>query len=182
MRYLRAGGFLALALMLVPLIWQGYEELDVLIDNPGGVCIIDGDLARSAAVAYPLDSEDARPSGNGVALGKGPAGGCELATANAAAYWQVGGAVYRTGHVDADVGLDTVPFPPAEWDWDLTLSWAPPLMTLEPYSWATRFLAPTMGLMPVASLACAIVLALRAYLGRDVMEEVDEDVEVEDYD
>ena len=180
MRYLKAFGFLALALMLVPMMWQGYEELDGLIDNPGGVCIIDGDLARRVATAYPVAD-----NAQGIPLVKGPNGSCQLENRPSQTYshWRVDGDQHAEGY-GGGAALANAPFPPLEWEWDVALSWASPLQTLQPYGWAARFLAPTMGLMPLACIVCGLALALRAFMGRDVLEDDDDDIfeAVEDYD
>ena len=175
MRYMRAAGMIALALLLIPMIWDGYSSLP---DDAGPGCIIDGDVGRRVEHVYLITSETPVPEpteGQTFALQEGYGGACRLGRQPGASqmanrwWWQADGQVYKEGY---DVDLSQQNFPPEEWDWEITLTWTAGLMTLDGSGWGGRILKVTLPIIPFASIMAALAVAARE-LSRGPVEDGD---------
>lgn len=168
MSYLRAAGMLALALLLVPLIWQGYSDLGSIIDGGGGRCVLDGDPSRPAGMAT--------LSGTDYEFQEGSAGYCALDLASdldvyANTTWTLDGEDYQAKYAATFGDGDRLNFPPLAWDWPVTLTWQPELQTLAQFGWGRYLVTPTLGLMPALVLICALAMAVRELATADEDEE-----------
>ncbi len=173
MTHFRAAGLLALGLLLLPLVWTGYADLSDALAAPGaaragGVCVIDG--AQPVEHVYLLARQNATPNPNArTELVEGYNGYCKLATPPPAhanrSWWMVSVQRLQEGY-DADLVAGGQNFPPLEWEWPITLTWAGESRSLAPGRWSTRLLAQMLQVAPVLSLFAMIALPLREYVQR----------------
>ncbi len=160
MHHLKAGGILAIALMLVPFMWNGYQELSDLRDASGPACIVDGDVGRRiGTVAQP---------GRLLAVGQRSDGRCQLgASFDSGVTWSVDGTDYTqtTNYTAGD------PFPAAAWNWPITLTWhGNSLRTLGASGWVGQAYDVWIRMAPLATLVIALGMAFYVWTEREFEE------------
>lgn len=151
MNHLKAAGIIAIVLIGLPFLWQGYGDLSDLREAAGPACIVNGDTGqRIALLDYPGQSVM-------VEVGRRSDGRCQINQgSDDDAEWQIVGEYYiQTSAYEAGN-----PFPAPTWDWPITLTWDDGgLTTLSATGWLGSVYRAVLSIAPFAALFTALGLA-----------------------